>query len=295
MNNLEKERKRLQELAKISDIIRKKYKHIKSNKVDTERNLDEIFKPVVVPLKKLVSQNDEIVVEKNNEKTQKKIKKKKILPLSDRNLSFDDKYHSFISARDYNGDKSFESVFNSDDNQSDITSDDENQNAANVTYSTDNENTSNKEEEDVVHPNENLEVSQSTKNVSLNTNLDESVTSVDRDVNIKKYIRLLKDKHSSIDSKCGVRDLKKGLMIGNKAVEFANGYIIIDENDKYKATIGLLELLLKMSPDTQLVNNNDQQNYRKIILSTNAHKKIIMKTVMCEFQILNSRISSPSS
>ena len=89
--------------------------------------------------------------------------------------------------------------------------------------------------------------------------MNESVSSVDRDVNIKKYLRLLKSKHSSIDTKCGVRDLKRCLMIGNKPVEFKNRNIIIDDNDKYKATIGLLELIFKMSPDTNLVSNTDQK------------------------------------
>ena len=54
MDGFKKKQKQLRHIAKISNIIREKYKKIKFNKFSTEEAAQNVLKPVVVPLQKLV-------------------------------------------------------------------------------------------------------------------------------------------------------------------------------------------------------------------------------------------------
>ena len=60
-DNLQQEKKRLEQIAKFSDIIRAKHRLLKANKVSSDEAVNDLFKPIVLPLKKLVdiSENDE--------------------------------------------------------------------------------------------------------------------------------------------------------------------------------------------------------------------------------------------
>uniref|UniRef100_A0A1I7X5T4 BRCT domain-containing protein n=1 Tax=Heterorhabditis bacteriophora TaxID=37862 RepID=A0A1I7X5T4_HETBA len=61
----------------------------------------------------------------------------------------------------------------------------------------------------------------------------------------------------------------KGYTIGNKDVEFDDNTIQIN-SVVYTATEGLMELLTKKSPNFKKIQNDDTQNYREILLCSNA-------------------------
>ena len=61
-------------------------------------------------------------------------------------------------------------------------------------------------------------------------------------------------------------------MIGNLSISFNKNHIDIG-TASYPKTKGLLELLFKKTPDSTHINNEDLENYKDIIISTNAHRK----------------------
>ena len=71
---MEKQKSQWQQIVELSDIIRAKYKKIKYNKLSSEKNVNEIFKPVVEPLKKLVDISN-YKIKQDNEKLKQKNKK----------------------------------------------------------------------------------------------------------------------------------------------------------------------------------------------------------------------------
>ena len=62
---------------------------------------------------------------------------------------------------------------------------------------------------------------------------------------------------------------KKKYTIGNKDISFDNNIIKIDDSE-YVATPGLLELLIKKSPNLSKLTQSDKQNYREILFCSNA-------------------------
>ncbi|CAP21164.1 Protein CBG24595 [Caenorhabditis briggsae] len=62
---------------------------------------------------------------------------------------------------------------------------------------------------------------------------------------------------------------EKKYTIGNKDISFDQNIIKVN-NEEYTATEGLMELLLKKSPDLNKITTEDSSNYQKIILCSNA-------------------------
>ncbi|CAP34047.1 Protein CBG15911 [Caenorhabditis briggsae] len=62
---------------------------------------------------------------------------------------------------------------------------------------------------------------------------------------------------------------EKKYAIGNKDITFDQNIIKVN-NEEYTATEGLMELLLKKSPDLNKVTTEDSSNYKKILLCSNA-------------------------
>ena len=90
---------------------------------------------------------------------------------------------------------------------------------------------------------------------------------------LSSYISLLNRKHSSIDEVMGIRKLKtQGLTIGNSPIKLNSKEIHVG-TERYPTTEGLLELLFKNEPDINKIKRSDKENYKKIILMTNAHRK----------------------
>lgn len=64
----------------------------------------------------------------------------------------------------------------------------------------------------------------------------------------------------------------KKLMIGNKKMHIDEEYITIGKKN-YINTPGLVELIFRKIPDQKLYTNDDEQNYKNILLETNAYRK----------------------
>ena len=60
--------------------------------------------------------------------------------------------------------------------------------------------------------------------------------------------------------------------IGNKQVTIVNNNIMVD-NEKFKGTRGLWELLMSKNPNTYYFDDNDYDNYEKLMVKTNALHK----------------------
>lgn len=89
-----------------------------------------------------------------------------------------------------------------------------------------------------------------------------------------EYFALMRDAKTKgeLDNVYGVRNLSNGLMIGDSLISFESDYIRIGDT-RYPKTKGLLELLFKKKPDGSSVSAGDRENFKNIILATNAHKK----------------------
>ncbi|XP_068994240.1 uncharacterized protein [Neodiprion pinetum] len=76
-----------------------------------------------------------------------------------------------------------------------------------------------------------------------------------------------------LDTVYGVRSLSTvGLMVGDSSISFERDSVRIGDT-LYPKTQGLLELLFKKMPNSAHVTRNDRENYRNILLATNALRK----------------------
>ena len=105
------------------------------------------------------------------------------------------------------------------------------------------------------------------------TENNKKTSSTSWDDNIKHYLILLGERSKELDNISGVRKLTKDrLMIGDSPINFSQDYIHVGDSN-FQISKGLLELLFKKIPEESLISSDDLENYRKIILATNAHKK----------------------
>ena len=76
-------------------------------------------------------------------------------------------------------------------------------------------------------------------------------------------------KRPNTDEKLGIRNEKGLSYIGSKQVIIVNNNIIVD-GIKFKGTRGLWELLMSKNPNTFLVDDDDYDEYSKLMVKTNA-------------------------
>lgn len=89
----------------------------------------------------------------------------------------------------------------------------------------------------------------------------------------EKYLTQLNKRSKDFDTVYGVRKLTKDrLMMGNSPISFSEKFIHIADLT-FPSSKGLLELIFLKNPDESFLNANDLENYKKILLTTNAHKK----------------------
>ncbi|XP_043480014.1 uncharacterized protein LOC122509820 [Leptopilina heterotoma] len=102
----------------------------------------------------------------------------------------------------------------------------------------------------------------------------ETEKSPDDDKISNKFLYLLNhNRKQCLDSTYGIRKLSDGsLMIGDSPITFEDQHVKIG-NKRYLQTLGLLELLFKSKPTTSLISEDDERNYKEILIATNAHKK----------------------
>lgn len=122
------------------------------------------------------------------------------------------------------------------------------------------------EEEEIDGENEDL-----NKTMDTSTQTDESIIPI-----VRAYLNKLSDPKERIqlDSTYGVRaDGRGGTVIGNSKIAFEKFQVIV-RNRKYKTTIGLLELLFKQKPNKDLLDVDDLNAYKEILMLTNAHRQM---------------------
>ena len=79
-------------------------------------------------------------------------------------------------------------------------------------------------------------------------------------------------KRPNTDETFGIRNEKGLSYIGNKQIIIVNNNIIVDDR-KFKGTRGLWELLMSKNPNTLHVDDNDYNEYSKLMVKTNALHK----------------------
>lgn len=70
----------------------------------------------------------------------------------------------------------------------------------------------------------------------------------------------------------GVRNERGKLMMGSARVTTNGEYITIGGHT-YDNTVGIRELIFKKVPDTNLITSEDIQNYKTMLMDTNAHRR----------------------
>lgn len=236
----QKESDVLRQIAKASDSIRRKHKMIKSGREATERAMSDVFKPVVTPLQKLVTQSV-----KQEHVNLKELKKEE---------------PAWNNAEDY------DETFNTAD-------DDESDDEGEVVVSTPD---SSFIQEPFFNYKSFLQNASDNKVFAkvLNPSVNEPSSSKTPLDLLQEYLDMFgTDRETELDTSYGIRRLAGNvLMIGDSPVTF-NNHAIVVKNVNYDLTPGLLELIFRKSPNNDIVTLPDMNNYGAIISSTSAHRK----------------------
>ena len=75
------------------------------------------------------------------------------------------------------------------------------------------------------------------------------------------------------DKTFGIYDKDGKFYIGNKEVGIKDNNIIVD-NEEYRGTAGLWELVVSKDPNKDIYNPIDHENYRKLLIQTNAMQSV---------------------
>ncbi|XP_015607655.1 uncharacterized protein LOC107273704 [Cephus cinctus] len=103
---------------------------------------------------------------------------------------------------------------------------------------------------------------------------DDADVSVGRNDPTQRYLdMLLSRENKQLDTAYGVRKLAKNeLMIGDSPISFESDRIHVGDRT-YLKNAGLIELLFRKVPDESSITQDDMDNYKNIILTTNSHRK----------------------
>ncbi|KYN06851.1 hypothetical protein ALC62_02234 [Cyphomyrmex costatus] len=263
-----KDRERIaKQIAKTSDSIRKKYRALKTGKIDEDIALEKHFKPVVEPLKQIVEntaagEESQPIKKEVNSTKYKNTKKRKFEEEDDDD---DDNYWMDNAWLQLTPSKQRTK-------ESNVTSDSFNSTSLEprkLSY----ERSHVPAVEDVYEtPNEPLEtlVKQSLQTRQFREELNNQLGPLGQ-----KYVNMLLsgDREKAIDHVYGVYLNENGTMLGDKRFDVdTNDFVIID-GVKYKGTPGLYELIFKRIPDDAIYTENDKLAYKSILLATNAHRR----------------------
>lgn len=112
------------------------------------------------------------------------------------------------------------------------------------------------------------EYDQENQNKSNESNL--SFASATEDITDASSWSLSSELHHDVPF--GVRRERGKLMMGTERVAIQDNIIAVGSR-KYKLTSGLRELLFKKVPDLSLLQQDDRNNYKQMLLDTNAHRR----------------------
>lgn len=250
---MEDKREKLKQIAKIKDVIRYKYKLLKTKKFDDDSKISELLKPVITPLQNLVHEKEVKTKVKKELKSEDKIEKVK---KDDHENFFDDMLfnptmNSTLVQHKTNEKINPNTISNNENNSDNFES-----------FSLDRTDVSRNRDNKLKIKNSSIEDERET---SLNSSK----------LNIEKYLRRSANKHARADIVCGIRKLADGFYIGNSPVGIAGNKFTIRDTE-YNLTKGLLELLFEKSPNPTLIKETDYRDYKDILLKTNAHRSRYM-------------------
>ena len=89
----------------------------------------------------------------------------------------------------------------------------------------------------------------------------------------QKYIGAVLRGEKGIDNVYGVYLGRDGMMLGSKRFDVDNSDNIIVDGMRYIGTPGLYELIFKKIPDDDEYTEDDMQKYKNILLTTNAYRR----------------------
>ncbi|XP_051174289.1 uncharacterized protein LOC127289996 [Leptopilina boulardi] len=106
---------------------------------------------------------------------------------------------------------------------------------------------------------------------------DESETIIpdlEYDKVLSKYIYLVNhNRKQCLDLVYGVRKVRDGLLvIGDTPIIFKDHFMNVGDK-RFNITSGLLELLFKNKPEQSYISEDDMNNYKQILITSNAHRK----------------------
>ena len=270
---MDKEKSRLQQIAKLSDIIRNKYKQIKYNKISDEDDVKKVFKPVIEPLQKLVDISNDKTQQSNVEIKLENDKIKQENDMLKNNLYFK---HYYDQDSDYN---------NATFKTPNITT---HENKTFDDFSVGNNDFANDQDDlnDYGSVMSDAATSKSNYQLAFDKSMNDNSLETKKDNFLQKVI----DKDKEIDLEVGVRTTQPGkFMFGNKQIKFSDDNFII-QNKSYNLTDGLLELLFKKEPNASLITSEDYDIMKEIIPVTQVHRKNYWRNG--ELRINNSKINN---
>lgn len=258
----DEEKDLLKRIAEASKAIRQKHRLLKVGRNTAEQSAQEFFKPMTKPLEK--------IVEHNNKKGELQIKEEMLDNLnSDLHLKeeiLNEKEEILEDLWEKSFKKKNHDTLN-DSFQSAIDDDDEIQT---MQYKMENNSSPKIKSEvlDTFSPRDKKSALNMTTDVISETVAEKSELST----LLQEYLLKSANKASDIDHTTGARHLQTGTRIGNKDVSFEGNNINVN-GQNYSITQGLLELVFKKDPRRDVIQPEDFDVYKKIILDTYAYKK----------------------
>ena len=257
-----------QEIADSQKILREKYKRFRRGAQDIEQEVNQVFKPIIEPLHRLVDDNHK--TKKNNRKF-----------VHHSTPGHNTKYHSAVDnySSAISGIDPFENVdidvndehYNDDDGDND--GDVDIFSKSTKEYDIEKEVNENDNINKILSPQKNdTHLGNKNELVNISKVENDSILKNTSDKSIKKIMNLVAQKHKKIDSTLGVRKLVKGFRFGDSSFSYNNGSYKIG-NESYKPTPGLTELLFKKNPSSEHISESDIEIYRKLVKKTNITKK----------------------
>lgn len=235
---MEEEQKLKKEIIKSAEIVKKKVKQIKEHESENNNILETMFKPITEPLNQIATQK----VHNLQEEIEKSERPTEILPkkyrysISDHAKPSDNNY--FVKTETPTKNPTIQTdEFKECESDYDIANDDSNESCCSDKIHSYSRNTLLPINPDIERP------SSCSPNASVHT-----------------------------DVPFGVRNYRDKQMLGSCQIQFSNKIVSVP-GYKCNETPGLLELLLKKTPDVKVIKPKDLDNYKKLLLITNAHRR----------------------
>lgn len=290
----------IKQISKLRKNIKKKHRALKQGIVEGEELLENTFKPIADPLKKLVEEtgiaNDEFIENIENKRKRKitdspitgelstPIKRKILNPFQGVKRK---KKVNLRQQLNYNNNSDSDDGLNI-----------ENQSNSRLTVPIEMENVEMAESQadEVQTPDVEIFESQPTGEELLRTpeGRDLSKLYIDRHFTgklAKEYFSKLISGLKSVDHNYGVIVQGNDWKIGDKQLEVDHDDLIIGDK-RYVGTRGLYELIFMNNPNEYIYSEEDLDNYAKIVFDTNVYRVNFSPTVRSDqIEVVSIRIS----